>query len=108
MTVSTGRLLAYIAVMAGVTYLIRMLPITLIKGKINNRFIKSFLYYVPFAVLSAMIIPDILFSTASVWSAAAGLLVAVIMSLLGANLLPVAAAACGVVYIAELIMRSIG
>ena len=107
MTVSTGRLLAYIAVMAGVTYLIRMLPITLIKKKINNRFIKSFLYYVPFAVLAAMIIPDILFSTASVWSAVAGLLVAVILSLLGAKLLPVAAAACGTVYVVEFLMRTL-
>ena len=59
----TGMLLAYIAVMAGVTYLIRMLPLTVFQKKIKNRFIRSFLYYIPYAVLGAMTFPAILYST---------------------------------------------
>ena len=62
-------LLAYIAVMAGVTYLIRMLPLTVFQKKIKNRFIRSFLYYIPYAVLGAMTFPAILYSTGSVYSA---------------------------------------
>jgi len=56
-------IIIYIAVMAGVTYLIRMLPFTLIKKKIRSRFFKSFLYYIPYAVLAAMTFPAIFFST---------------------------------------------
>ncbi|MCI6175385.1 AzlD domain-containing protein, partial [bacterium] len=56
--------------MALVTYLIRALPLTLIHGKIQNRWVRSFLYYVPYACLSAMTFPAIFFATQSVWSAA--------------------------------------
>ena len=82
----TVQMLCYIAVMAGTTYLIRALPM---------------LYYVPYAVLAAMTVPAILESTASAVSAMAGLLVAVLLSYLGAGLLPVALAACGAVFCAE-------
>ena len=78
----TGMLLAYIAVMAGVTYLIRMLPLTVFQKKIKNRFIRSFLYYIPYAVLGAMTFPAILYSTGSVYSALAGLAVAMILAFL--------------------------
>ena len=81
----TVQMLCYIAVMAGTTYLIRALPMLLVRKKIKNRFVQSFLYYVPYAVLSKM----------------AGLLVAVLLSYLGAGLLPVALAACGAVFCAE-------
>ena len=54
-----------LAVMAGVTYLVRMLPLVLVKKKIENRFINSFLYYVPYAVLAVMTVPAIFSSTAS-------------------------------------------
>ena len=62
----------YLAVMAGVTYLVRMLPLVLVKKKIENVFIRSFLYYVPYAVLAVMTIPAIFFATSSVISAAVG------------------------------------
>lgn len=50
---------AYIAVMAGVTYLVRMLPLTLFRKKLNNRFLRSFLFYVPYAVLTVMTVPAV-------------------------------------------------
>ena len=81
MNMSIEKFLLYVAVMAGVTYLIRMLPLVIFKKKIQSRFIKSFLFYVPYAVLAAMTIPDIFFSTGNVWSAVAGLVVAVILAL---------------------------
>ena len=71
---------AYIAVMAVTTYLIRMLPLTLFQKKIRNRYLRSFLYYVPYACLAAMTFPAILYSSGSVISAAAGFLTAVLLS----------------------------
>ena len=59
----------YLFVMAGVTYLVRMLPLVLLRRSIKSPFINTFLYYVPYAVLAAMTIPDIFYSTSSVWSA---------------------------------------
>ncbi len=95
----------YIAVMAGVTYLIRMLPLALFKKKIESNFIKSFLFYVPYAVLAVMTVPAIFESTANIWSALIGFAVAGICAYLGAGLLSVALAACGTVYLAELVLR---
>ena len=94
----------YLLVMAGVTYLIRMLPLTLLQKKIQNRLVRSFLYYIPYAVLTAMTLPAILYATDSVISPAAGLLVAVIAALLGQSLTVVAVAACAAVFLAELIV----
>ena len=91
----------YILVMAGVTYLIRMLPLALSKKEITNIYIKSFLYYVPYACLAAMTFPAILYSTASVYSALVGLIVAVIAAYKGKGLLTVALLACAAVFIAE-------
>lgn len=99
--------LPYLIVCAGVTYLVRLLPLLLVKKKITNRFICSFLYYVPYAVLGVMTVPAIFGSTASLWSALAGFLVAVILSFLERGLLTVAAASCATVYIVELILASI-
>jgi hypothetical protein ELI_0351 len=95
----------YLAVMAGVTYLIRMLPLVLIKKKLKNRFFKSFLYYIPYAVLSVMTIPAIFSSTGSALSAAVGFVTAVILAYFERGLLTVAAFSCAAVFIAELIMR---
>ena len=96
----------YIVVMAGVTYLIRMLPLALLRKKLRSRFIKSFLFYVPYAVLAAMTVPAIFESTGSVFSAAVGFAAAVLSgSPCGAALLPVALAACGVVFCTEWMMR---
>ena len=98
----------YLIVMAGVTYLIRMLPLVLCRKKIENRFIRSFLYYVPYAVLSAMTIPAIFYSTGCLISAILGLACAVILSLLEKKLLTVAIGACGTVFIGEYVMTFFG
>ena len=91
----------YVLVMAAVTWLIRVIPLVLIRKEINNKFIKSFLYYVPYAALASMTFPAILFSTTQVIAAAAGLLVAFIMAFREKSLLFVAAFACLTVFIVE-------
>lgn len=101
----SGKFWAYVLLMAGVTYLIRMLPLVIFKRKIQNRYVKSFLFYMPYAVLTAMTIPAIFTATASVWSAAAGLLVAVILALREKSLLTVAVFACAAVFAAEWLMH---
>ena len=93
--------------MAGSTYLIRALPFSLLTKKIENKYIKSFLYYIPYAVLSAMTIPAALFATNSIISAVTGLIVAVILALKGKSLTFVAVSACIVVYVTELVMSLI-
>lgn len=101
------RLLMYIAVMAIVTYLIRMLPLVIFKKKIQSNYIKSFLFYVPYAVLGAMTFPDVFFSTASIPSALAGLFIAVLLAYLEKGLLTVAIAACGTVLITEYAIQAL-
>lgn len=97
----------YILVMAGVTYLIRMLPLSLVRGKIESTFVKSFIFYVPYAVLSAMTIPAIFYSTSSLASAITGLVVAIVLAFIGKSLLTVAISACASVFIVELIIKFI-
>ena len=84
----------YLIVMAGVTYLIRMLPMTVFRREIKSVFVRSFLHYVPYAVLGAMTFPDVLYATGSLWTALAGLVVAVVMAWRGRSLLTVAVGAC--------------
>ena len=93
--------LPYLAVMAGVTYLIRMLPLTVFRREIKSVFIKSFLHYVPYAVLAAMTFPGILSSTGDIRTALAGLAVAVVMAWKGCSLLTVAIGACVAVAAAQ-------
>ena len=95
----------YLMVTAGTTYLMRMLPLVLMKGKIRNRFILSFLHYIPYAVLSVMTIPAIFFATGSLLSAAAGFVIAMILAWRGGSLLQVAAASCAAVLVLELIVK---
>ena len=102
---STGTLLLYVAVMAVVTYLIRMLPLVLCKKKITNRTVRSFLYYVPYAVLGAMTFPAILSSTSSFWSAIIGLVVAVTLAFFEKGLLTVALSSCAAVFVCEWLMQ---
>lgn len=98
----------YILVMAGVTYLIRMLPLVLFKKEITSPFIKSFLYYVPYACLAAMTFPAILTATsAGIISGAAALIVALIVAYKEKSLLTVAVCACAAVFIAERIIEFI-
>ena len=85
----------YIAVMAGVTYLIRVIPFTFFRRKIKSRFFQSFLYYIPYAVLSAMTIPAIFYSTGNMTTAVIGTAVAVFLAYLGLPLIVVALAASG-------------
>ena len=97
-----------VAVMALVTYLIRMLPLAAFRKKIQNKFVLDFLYYVPYAVLAAMTIPAVFYSSNGLISAAAGFIVAVVLSFFERGLLLVAVCACGGVFLTELIQRLIG
>ena len=99
--------LLYLFVMAAVTYLVRMLPLVFFRKKINSRVIRSFLYYVPYAVLSAMTVPAIFYSTGSLLSAILGTAVAVILSYFGKSLVTVAASSALAVLITELILKYI-
>ena len=96
--------LPYLIVMAGVTYLIRVIPFVLINKKIENKFINSFLHYIPYTVLTAMTFPAILYATGSLISAIAGLVVAILIASKGKGLVTVAVGACLAVLIVELIM----
>ena len=98
---SAAQFLPYLLVMGGVTYLLRMLPFTLIRKKINNRFFRSFLYYVPYAVLGAMTIPAVFTSTSMAASAAVGFAVAVILAWMEKDMVTVAIAACAAVFLVE-------
>lgn len=98
-------LLIYLAVMAGVTYLVRMLPLVIFRKKIENRFIKSFLYYIPYAVLAAMTFPAVFYSTGGIWSALAGLAVALLLAFFEKGLVTVALLSSLAVFIVELIQR---
>lgn len=93
----------YVLVMAGVTYLIRMLPLAVIRGRVKSRFVRSFLYYVPYAVLGAMTFPAVFTSTGNVYSALAGTAAALTLGWMGKSLLTVAAVACAVAFAAGLI-----
>ena len=88
----------YILVMAVVTYLIRMIPLALLKKEITNTWVKSFLYYVPYVTLAVMTFPAILEATGSLISGAAAFAVAVFMAYRGQSLIKVAAAACAAVF----------
>ena len=91
----------YILVMALVTYLIRMIPLTIFRKRITNTFVRSFLYYVPYACLTAMTVPAVFYATESLMSAFAGVAAAVILACCRRNLVTVAAGACLAVFIVE-------
>lgn len=93
----------YILVMAAVTYLIRMAPFVLFRKKIKSRFIQSLLYYLPYAVLSAMVVPAVFSSTGSVLTAAVGLIVAILLALAGRSLLVVAIGAAAAAFLTGLL-----
>lgn len=95
----------YLLLMAGTTYLVRAIPFVAISKKIENRFIRSFLYYIPYAVLTAMTIPAIFSATSFVLSAIVGMLVAVFLSYRGKGLTVVALSACVAVFLCECILR---
>lgn len=98
------KFLPYLLIMAIVTYLVRMLPLAFFRKKIKSKFIKSFLYYMPYTVLAVMTVPAVFYSTSSVISAAVGVLVAVVLAYFRLGLLRVAVGASAAVLITELIM----
>ena len=91
-------------VMAVTTYLIRALPFTLFQGKIKSRRVQAFFDYIPYSVLSAMTFPAILFSTGSVFAAAAGFLTALFLAWKGRSLLTVAVGTCLMTFVVSLLM----
>lgn len=95
------KIYAYILAMAATTYLIRVLPLTLLQKPIRSRFLQSFLHYVPTACLTAMTFPAILSATDHIISGALGLGAAVVLALKKKSLIVVAAASCAVVFLSE-------
>lgn len=92
----------YIGIMALVTYLMRVLPMTIFRKEIKNKTIRSFLYYVPYVTLTVMTFPAILEATGSVWSGLAALVIGVLIAWKGGSLLIVSVTSCAVVFLLEM------
>ncbi len=95
----------YIGIMFLVTFLIRVLPLTLIRKKITNKILRSFLYYVPYVTLAVMTFPAILEATGSIWSGLAALIVGILLAYFNVSLFGVAVSCCAVVFLLELILK---
>ena len=95
----------YIGIMALVTYLMRVLPMTIFRKEIKNKTIRSFLYNVPYVTLTVMTFPAILEATGSVWSGLAALVIGVLIAWKGGSLLIVSVASCAVVFLLELFLK---
>ena len=93
----------YILIMAGVTFLIRVLPMTLIRRPIKNRFLRSFLYYVPYVTLAVMTVPAIVDAAGTPLAGVAALAAGIVLAWVGAGLFPTAIVCCLVVLLAGLI-----
>lgn len=100
----THNTYVYIAIMILITYAIRVLPLTLIRKQIKNRFLQSFLYYIPYVTLAVMTFPAIVNATQSPIAGAAALIVGIVLAWCGAGLFPVAVVCCVVVFILELFL----
>ena len=96
-----GNVYIYIAIMAAVTYLIRVVPLTLIRKQIKNKYVKSFLYYVPYVTLAVMTFPAIIHATQSVYSGLVALIVGVLVAWFGFDLFKTAVSCCTIVLILE-------
>ena len=94
----------YIAVMALTTYAIRVLPLTLIRKPIQSRFLRSFLYYVPYVTLAVMTFPAITTATDSPLAGACAMVAGIVAAWFGLGLLPVAALCCGCVFLMQAIL----
>lgn len=99
-----GNPYIYILIMAGVSYLIRVLPLTLIRREIKSTFIRSFLYYVPYVTLAVMTFPAIVQATDSPIAGALALVVGMVLAWQGRSLLTVAVLSCVTVFLTELII----
>lgn len=100
----SGNVYIYIFIMAAVSYLIRVLPLTLIRKEIKNRFIRSFLYYVPYVTLAVMTFPAITQATNSPIAGFLALIVGILLAWFGRSLFTVAVLACVTVFVAELFL----
>lgn len=100
----SGNVWIYIFVMSAVSFAVRVLPLTLIRGKIENRFVRSFLYYVPYVTLAVMTFPAIVEATQSPIAGALALAVGMVLAFAGAGLFPVAVVCCLVVLAAEFVL----
>ena len=107
MNVSFTEFLIYVAVMAGVTYLLRLLPMLFMRKKITNTFIRSVLYYIPYSVLAVMTVPAIFFATPHLLTSIAAFVTAVVIAYFGYSLLIVASGTAVSVFIFELIFTLI-
>ena len=104
----TLQICAYILVMALVTYLLRVLPLAFFRKKVTSLFLRSMLYYLPYAVLSAMVIPSVFSSTGNVITAAVGLAAALLLAFFRRSLLTVALGASAVAYLTGLLLQVFG
>lgn len=100
----TQNTYVYILIMAAVSYAIRVLPLTLIRKQIKNKFLQSFLYYVPYVTLAVMTFPAILHATQNIYSGLVALLIGISAAWFGLNLFQVAVSCCGIVFILELFL----
>ena len=107
MNLSFGSFLLHVAVMAGVTYLLRLLPMLFIKKQITNTFIRSVLYYIPYSVLTVMAVPAIFFATPNLITNIVAFAVAIVLSYFGRNLITVAAGSALSVLLVELVFMLI-
>ncbi|MBQ9416291.1 MAG: AzlD domain-containing protein [Clostridia bacterium] len=98
----------YLGVMILTVFLIRALPLTLIRKQIKNRFLRSFLYYVPYVTLAVMTFPAMIDATGSVWAGVAALVVGIVLAYIGVNMFNVAWICCATVFVLELVIRQIG
>ncbi|KAF5054241.1 Branched-chain amino acid transport protein [anaerobic digester metagenome] len=97
----------YLLVMAGVTYAIRVIPLTLLRGKIKSRFLQSFLYYIPYATLAVMTFPAVLNATQVPLAGALAMVVGIIVAWRGAKLIWVASSCCLTVFLVESLVMMI-
>lgn len=102
--ISIKMFFLYLVIMAGVTYFIRAVPLVLCKGEVTNQFVRSFLAYVPYAVLGAMTFPAIFYSTDGLISAMAGTVVALILAFYRKGLLTVAVGACVISFLMQILL----
>ena len=101
----TRNAYAYILIAAAVSLLIRVLPLTLLRRQITNRFVRSFLYYVPYVTLAVMVFPAIVNAAQFPAAGIAALLVGIVLAWLGAGLFPVAVSCCASVFLVELLLE---
>ena len=95
----------YILIMALTIFMIRVLPLTLIRKKIKNKVLRSFLFYVPYVTLAVMTFPAILEATSSFWSGLSALIAGILLAYFGVSLFGVAVCSCAVVFIVELLLK---